>query len=66
MRLDKLNEVLSIYNKSAVAEKMGISRSLLCHKLKGTTKISLAEASMLISILRLSDEEARNIFFDEK
>ena len=65
MKLDKLNQALGKYNKAAVAREMGITRSSLCKKLKGVSKISLAEAAKLKGILRLTDDETKDIFFED-
>ncbi|ANM47005.1 antitoxin Xre-like helix-turn-helix domain-containing protein [Mammaliicoccus sciuri] len=54
-------------NKSEVAELMGIHRSTLNRKMNVEgDKLTVKEANRLVEILKLSPEEAMDIFFTNK
>lgn len=52
------------YKISFIAEKMGISRQALSNKINGNNNFVTSEMFTMGELLKLSDAELREIFFD--
>lgn len=65
MNLKYLNDriLLSRIPIIAIAEKMGLSRQTLYHKMKGEREFKVSEVLKICDILRLTSEERTLIFF---
>lgn len=48
-----------------VADKMGIHKSTFYRKIAGNCPITIQDADLLVSILGLTAEEAKSIFFSQ-
>lgn len=54
------------YKVAYIADQMEISRPALLNRLNGRYSFRVTEANVLRNLLRLSDEETLQIFFDRK
>ena len=51
------------FNVERLAEQLGMNRSTLYRKLNGGEKITIGEATKIKNLLKLSNDDARAIFF---
>lgn len=68
MNLTKLNELIekSGIKRSKICEALGISDTSLRNKLTGKTPFTWDEVLSLAKVLRMTDEECRDVFFTTK
>lgn len=66
--LKELNEAIDRYGvkRTWISAKLGRSRQNFYNQLAGKTGISTDDALIIIKALRLSDDEAKRIFFADK
>lgn len=64
--LQLLNDFIdkSGFRKSYIAQFMGVSKASLFNKLTGKTDLTISEVNRLRILLRLSESDIMNIFFD--
>lgn len=65
MNLTKLNELIekSGIKRSKICEALGISDTSLRNKLTGKTPFTWDEVLALAKVLRMTDDECRDVFF---
>ena len=66
--MEKLIELIEErgVKKTRIAEKLGISTMALYNKLDGKSEFKPSEIKLMQELMRLSDEEVRDIFFTVK
>lgn len=67
LNYDKLQQIIeaSGVTMTALADKMGVSRTTIYNKVNGASEFSISEIAKFCSVLRLSDAERDAIFFME-
>lgn len=68
MNLAYLNNRIAVSRVpiTAIAEGMGLSRQSLYNKMNGKRDFKISEVNRICEILRLTDEEKNNIFFEDE
>ena len=54
------------YKTTFIANRLGISRQALLHKVQGQTEFKASEVQTLIPLLHLNKDEVMDIFFESK